>query len=435
MSSVHAQRRARLLDRIGEGVVVVECGREPRNPTGHDVVYHPRPSFHYLTGFSERDAVLVMSRGADGETRSTLFVLPRDAKAEMWTGRRLGAEAARDLVGVDEAHEPTALDEKLPDLLKGHAHLHCELFEDTPLRAKLLGWCNRRLGAKTLADIVPQTLHNLAWTLAQMRLYKDEAEIEAIRAAVAVTEPAYRQVMAECRAGLTEGDLQAILDGGFLRDGGQGPAYGTIVASGDNANILHYVNNDQPLCDGDLVLIDAAAQARHYACDVTRTFPVNGRFSPVQRDVYEIVLESMQAGFALAVPGGSMDAIHAATMARLTDGLIELGVLDGSLDELIEQKAAGPFCPYSICHPIGLNVHDPGPRLDDAGQELLLQPGAVFTVEPGLYFPADNEGLPEHLRGLGLRIEDDLLITAHGHENLTAGIAKEPDEVERWCEG
>ncbi|MBI5832042.1 MAG: aminopeptidase P N-terminal domain-containing protein [Armatimonadetes bacterium] len=435
MSSAYAQRRARLLDRIGAGVVVVECGREPRNPSGHDTAYHPRPSFHYLTGFSERDGVLVLSRSSEGETKSTLFVLPRDAKAEMWTGRRVGAEAARELVGVDEAHDLTELDEKLPGLLRGHADLYLEVFEETALRAKLLGWCNRRVGAKTPADIVPQTLHNLTWTLAQMRLYKDDTEIEAIRAAVAVTEPAYRRVMAECRPGLTEGDLQAVLDGGFLRDGGQGPAYGTIVASGDNANVLHYVNNDQPLRDGDLVLIDAAAQARHYACDVTRTFPIGGRFTPIQRDVYQIVLESMHAGFALARPGGSMDAIHEATMARLTDGLLALGALSGSRDELLEKKAAGPFCPYSICHPIGLNVHDPSPRLDDAGHELLLQPGAVFTVEPGLYFPADNAELPAHLRGLGLRIEDDLLITADGYENLTAGIAKQPDEVEAWCGG
>ena len=422
-----------MLDQIGSGVVVVECGREPRNPTGHDVTYHPRPSFYYLTGFSERDSVLVLSRGGDGESKSALFVLPRDAKAEMWTGRRVGAEAARELVGVDEAYDLTALDEKLPGLLKGHADLWLEVFEETPLRAKLLGWCNRRLGAKTLADITPQRLHNLAWTLAPMRLYKDEAEIEAIRAAVAVTDPAYRQVMAECREGLTEGDLQGILDGGFLRDGGQGPAYGSIVASGDNANILHYVNNDQPLRDGDLVLIDAAAQKQHYACDVTRTFPVSGRFTAVQRDVYQIVLESMHAGFAQARPDSTMDAIHEATMARLLDGLLELGVLSGSRDELLEKKAAGPFCPYSICHPIGLNVHDPSPRLTDDGLELKLQPGAVFTVEPGLYFPADNEELPEHLRGLGLRIEDDLLITADGYENLTAGIAKDVDEVEAWC--
>jgi Xaa-Pro aminopeptidase len=428
-----ALRRRRLLADLDEGVVVIEAGREPHLPDRRGVPFHPKPSFYYLTGLRERDAVLVLCKTSEGATSSVLFVAPRDPKAERWTGPRLGPEAAREAVGVDEALPLTELDEKLPPLLKGHANLYLEVFEDTPLRGKLLSWCNRRAGAKEPAEIVPQSLHNLAWRLGQMRLYKDASELAAVRTAVAVTVPGYREAMAACRPGLRERDLQAVLDGAFLRGGGQGPAYETIVAGGVNATVLHYVHNDAPLRDGDLVLIDAAATADHYACDVSRTFPVNGRFGPVQRDVYQIVLEALQAGCAHARPGGSLDAIHEASMERLLDGLLALGALQGSRDELREKKAAGEFCPYSICHPIGLHVHDPCPRLDDAYQPLDLRPGMVFTVEPGLYFPVDSEELPAHLRGIGVRIEDDLLITADGHENLTAGIAKAPDEVERWC--
>jgi len=388
--------------------------------------------FHYLTGFDHPDAVAVLR--TDGGPAYTLYVQPRQREAETWTGRRPGVEGAVQDHGADEARPETAFREELPGLVERARRLfhvlghHPEL--DARIAETLDGLRRRsRLGAVPPSEIVdPRTI------LHEMRLRKGPEEIALLRRAAAITAEAHRDAAALACEGRREYELEAALEHAFRRLGAAGPAYGTIVGGGANATVLHYVTNRDALRAGEMVLIDAGCELEGYASDVTRTWPVGGRYQGAGRDVYQVVLEAQEAALAVAKPGATLDDAHDAAVRRLTEGMVELGLLEGEVDGLLESHAYRSYYMHRTSHWLGLDVHDVGAYVQD-GRPRALEPGMVFTVEPGLYVAPDAEAADPRLRGIGVRIEDDVLVTEAGHENLNTAIPKRIPDVEAWIAG
>lgn len=430
---LYAERRRRVLAALGDdGVLVLPAAPELVAGRDTELRYRPDTDLFYLTGYTEPEAVLVLAPGA--EAPCTLFVRPRDAERELWTGRRGGVEAAQALYGADAAYPVAELGTRLPDLLAGRASLYApmagrahadELVRDVLARGRTARQRSGR-GARTLLD--PGAL------LDEMRLFKDAHELALMREAARITIEAFREGAAAAHEGAGEWEVQAALEFGFRRRGSDGPAFESIVAGGENATILHYVANDRILRAGELLLVDAGASWRGYAADITRTFPVSGRFSPGQRAVYEAVLAAHQAAIGACRPGAPVDGVHRAAVRALVTALVEQGLLRGVVDELVEQEQSyKPYYPHKTSHWLGLDVHDVGDYAR-AGASRPLEPGMVLTVEPGLYIPADAQDAPEALRGTGVRIEDDVLITDAGAEVLTAALPVGIDEVERMVQ-
>jgi Xaa-Pro aminopeptidase len=429
-SLVYAARRQRFFERMGPGAIAfVQGARLVTRSADTEFPFRQDSDFHYLTGFDHPHAVAVLR--SDGGPQYTLFVEPRDRAAETWTGYRPGVEGAVADFGADEAYPIGELDAKLPGLLERAARLFHVLGRDAKLDARIIEILDHmrlrsRLGLVPAAEIVDprHVLH-------EMRLLKEPAELEIMRRAAAISAEAHREAARGAEDGRFEYELEATLHYQFRRLGASGPAYGSIVGGGRNATVLHYIRNDQKLVDGELVLIDAGCELEGYASDVTRTYPVGGSYQGPQRAVYEAVLEANLAGLALAKPGSTLAEIHAATTRRLVEGMVELGLLSGSVDELIRSEAHRRFYMHNTSHWLGLDVHDVG-AYAVAGKPRTLAPGMVFTVEPGLYVAADDEQAPAELRGIGVRIEDDVAISASGCEVLTAAIPKHPADVEAW---
>ena len=425
-----AHRRSRLAERMGEACVAVvpAAFEQPRNRD----VHHPfrqDSDFFYLTGFPEPEAVAVIAPGRP-EGAFILFCRPKDAKREQWDGRRAGPEGAMADYGADQAHPLDQLDEELPKLLVGRRRVVFPLGRDVAWDRRLMGWLRRARGVARGCPTLPTTVELPQHFIHELRLIKSTAELEAMRRAAGVTVAAHRRAMQTVQAGMPEFELEAEMLSIFHRFGGQ-PAYPSIVAGGANACILHYVENRQRLRDGDLVLIDAGCELDGYAADITRTFPVNGTFSGEQRAVYELVLAAQQAAMDAVAPGRSFDDFHAAATRVLVQGMVDLGWLSGEVDTLIEEKAHHAFYPHRTGHWLGMDVHDVGlPGEDNRWRP--LEPGMVVTVEPGLYVMPGAEGVEPRWHGIGVRIEDDVVVTEEGARNLTAGAPKAPDELEGW---
>ncbi len=427
---MYAARRQRLLERMGPGAVAILQGaRLLTRSADTEFPFRQDSDFRYLTGFDHPHALAVLR--SDGGPPYTLFVEPRDSKAETWTGYRPGVEGAVTDFGADEAYPVAELDAKLPGLLERAKRLFHVLGRDAKLDARIVEILEQmrlrsRLGLVPAAEIIDprHVLHEL-------RLRKEPAELAIMRRAASISAEAHREAARIAEDGRFEYELEAMLLYQFRRLGASGPAYGSIVGSGRNATVLHYIRNDQKLVDGELVLIDAGCELDGYASDVTRTYPVGGSYRGVQRAVYEVVLEAQLAGLALAKPGATLPAIHEATTRRLVEGMRELGLLSGSVDDLIRSEAHRRYYMHNTSHWLGLDVHDVGPYAVE-GKPRSLEPGMVFTVEPGLYVAADDEEAPAELRGIGVRIEDDVAIHADGCEVLTAAIPKHPADVEAW---
>lgn len=391
-----------------------------------DYPFRQRSDFHYLTGFPEPDALLLLLPGREaGE--SVLFCQERNPAIEAWTGIRFGIEGALAHFAIDEAFENPVRVEHLAELIDGRETLYLLLDDAESLaladevRSELKGRARR--GA-----IAPQALADLAPLLHEQRLAKSEAELALLRHAGEVSAQAHVRAMRTARPGLHEYHLQAELEHEFRWQGAQGPAYDSIVGGGANACVLHYIENHDPLEDGELVLIDAGAEFDLYAGDITRTFPVNGRFSSAQRQLYDIVLAAQERAIEAVTPGATLAAIHQSVVRDLSRGLVELGLLEGDLEAVISEERYKRFYLHSTSHWLGLDVHDVGSYRRD-GEPRPLVPGMVLTVEPGLYIP-DDEDIPEAFRGIGIRIEDDVAVTADGHEVLTAGVPKRAAEIE-----
>jgi Xaa-Pro aminopeptidase len=427
--SSFAKRRARVLERLGDGVMILPAAVHALRNNDTEYEYRPDSDLYYLTGFAEPESVLVLAPQRASE-RVVLFLRPRDRALETWTGKRLGVDAAAEALGVDAAYPIEELSARLPEYLVGasrtFARLGASEVFDRLVHAAVEGARarTRRGGIAPSAFLDPGTI------LHELRLIKDGGEIETMRRTAAITRLGHIAGMRATRPGLHEYQLESIIESTYRMNGAQDLAYPSIVAGGENATILHYNTNRETLRDGDLVLVDSAAELDLYASDVTRTWPVNGRFSAEQRAIYEIVLAAQRAAIAQVRPGLHVRSAHEAAVRVLTEGLIELGLIAGSLDEAIAAEAYRPFYMHGTGHWIGLDVHDVGAYfLPDGKTRRPLEPGMVITVEPGLYIAPDLE-CDARFKGIGIRIEDDILCGALGPENLSPGIPKEIAEIE-----
>ncbi|MDX1375238.1 MAG: aminopeptidase P N-terminal domain-containing protein [Burkholderiales bacterium] len=424
--AVHAARRARFLRAMGDGVAVIPTAPERiRNRDSH-YPYRHDSYFYYLTGFTEPEAALVLVGGA--APRAILFCRERNAEREVWDGVRYGPEGARERFGFDEAHPIAALDEQLPALLENRPALLAPLGADPDWDARAMRWLNA-VRAKSRAGIeAPGRIHDVRALLDEMRLVKDAHELACMRRAAAISADAHRRAMRATRPGRFEYEIEAELLYAFRRQGAQFPAYWPIVAGGRSACTLHYVANDARLEARTLLLIDAGCELESYAADITRTFPVDGRFTRAQRDVYEIVLAAQRAAIEQVRPGNAWNEPHDAAVRVLAQGMLDLKLLSGSLDEVLEKEAYKRFYMHRTGHWLGLDVHDAG-EYKRSGLWRTLEPGMTLTVEPGLYIRAADD-VPEALRDIGVRIEDDVAITPQGCEVLTAAAPKAADEIE-----
>jgi len=424
-----AQRRQQLMQNIGaDAVAIVPAALHYRRNRDTEYRFRQDSDFYYLSGFAEPEALLVLLPGrAEGEF--VMFCRPRDREMEIWNGYRAGPEGAITDFGAQQAFTIDELDKRLPDLLAGRDRVYAPMGVQPAFDQRLAGWLGS-VRAKTRAGVrAPSALHLLDAALHPLRLIKSAAELAIMQRAADLSAEGHRRAMALAAPGRYEYELEAELLHTFTRHGCQAPAYGSIVGSGANACILHYGENDRRMQDGDLVLIDAGGELDHYAADITRTFPVNGRFSAPQKDLYDVVLAAQLAAIASVRPGASWQAPHEAAVRVLTQGLADYGLLQGSVDGLIETNAFRRFYMHRTGHWLGMDVHDVGDYQID-GQWRPLADGMVLTVEPGLYVSPDDETVAAHWRGIGIRIEDDVAVTAQGHHVLSAQAPKTVAEIE-----
>jgi Xaa-Pro aminopeptidase len=433
-AKTYTRRRKQLMRIAGdEAILILPAGKEvvrsrdTHYPYRQDTPYRQDSDFSYLTGFPEPEAVLVLVPGRKhGET--LLFCRERDFERESWDGPRFGPEGAVEAFGLDDAYPISDLDDILPGLLEGRTRVYYHFGRDQEFDLKLIGWLNRVRAMARQGAQPPHEFLELGHLLDEMRLFKDRDELKLMQRAVDITVLAHETAMRTARAGMREYELQAEIEGVFRRHDAE-PAYGSIVGAGSNACVLHYRANNAQANDGDLVLVDAGAEYRGYAADITRTFPVNGRFSKEQRVLHDLVGAAQLAALKHARPGVPYEEGHNAAVTTLTEGLLKLGLLKGKLERNLSEGSYRRFYRHKTGHWLGLDVHDVGEyRID--GESRLLEPGMVFTIEPGLYVAPDDTTVDAKWRGIGIRTEDDVLITSSGHEVLTDKLARSAEEIE-----
>lgn len=425
-----AERRKKFLESIGPDAAAIVIGHDAV-PRSNDTEYPFRQNsdFHYLTGFDHPSAVALF-RTDDGPPY-TLFVQAKDKSAETWHGYRPGTSGAKDDFGADEAFAIDTLLEEIPKQIERISSLYHTLGRNPDLDRTIVATLDSLRQRSKLGFEPASQIRDPRDVLHAMRLFKEPGEIEIMRRAAAITCTAHQEAARLCRDGNFEYQLEAALGHAFRRLGGSGPAYGTIVGGGKNATILHYIVNNQKLRGGELCLVDAGVELEGYASDVTRTYPVGGRFQGPSRAVYEVVLAAQKAALAVCRPGTTLPKIHETALRSLVEGMVSLGLLAGTVDDLIKSEKYREYYMHGTSHWLGLDVHDVG-VYTKKGKALTLDPGMVFTVEPGIYIPVDDTSAPEHLRGIGVRIEDDVLVTEDGIENFNHAIPKQPDEIEAW---
>lgn len=423
------QRRSKLLAQLdNHSVAIIPAAVEITRSRDTEFPFRQDSDFFYLTGFKEPDAVLVLSKDKQGEGKSTLFCRNKDKTAEIWHGRRVGYESAKSDYLFDETYPLSELDDELLQLVNGNCTLFYAQGTYSTFDDKVWALLNTLRGAPKKGYRAPEIIKDTRPLIHEMRLFKSDAEIAVMRKAGQISAEGHVRAMQFAKPDATEYQLEAELHHHYAMNGARYPAYGTIVGSGNNANILHYTENSDTLKAGDLVLIDSGCELEGYAADITRTFPVSGKFSEPQKTIYELVLKAQAAAFEHVKPGGTLVAANKAVMTVMTQGLIELGILSGELDTLVEKQACKAFYMHGLGHWLGLDVHDVGEyKLDEADRP--FAPGMVLTIEPGLYFDEDAQ-VPEQYKGIGIRIEDDLLVTENGHENLTQDVPKTVAEIE-----
>jgi len=430
MYQTHAERRQRLMLQMGEGIAILPTAAEVQRNADNAYPYRADSHFLYLTGFSEPDAVLVLDASVG---KSLLFCREKNSEREVWEGFRFGPDGAREAFGFDEAYPISELDARLPDLLSGQKSLWWNIGRKPDFDRQVHGWLEAVRQRFRTGEQAPGVYHDLLLLLDEMRMVKDARERELLRRAGQISAQGHIRAMRATRPGMMEYQVEAEILHCFIQHGARYPAYESIVAGGANACTLHYSANDVRLNDGDLLLIDAGCELNGYAGDITRTFPVNGKFTAVQRDVYEIVLAAELAGIAAVKPGALWNEPGDAALKVLVQGMLDLKLLTGSVDGVIESGAFRQFYMHGIGHMIGLDVHDVGQR-KQAGLWRAYQPGMCTTIEPGLYIrPAAN--VPPALWNIGIRIEDDVLVTDDGREVYTADVPKQIDEIEILMQG
>ncbi len=449
---VYANRRRDIMDGMGPAVAVFPAAKELIRSNDSTFPFRQDSDFHYLTGFPEPDALAVLISAEP--QRFVLFTRPRDPKQEIWTGRRYGPEGAKEVFGADEAYPVDALDRTMPEILSNVDRVYFAFGKEDAWDRRMMGWINqvrtrgRRGAVKPPTELIDTTL-----LIHEKRMIKDAGEIERMRKAAGITAEAHMLAMKECSPGMRERDLQTRLEHCCLSQGAQAMAYETIVAGGPNACVLHYVENSARLKEGDLVLIDAGCELDNYASDISRTFPVSGRFNEAQKKIYEIVLEAQKTGINMARQGETIRSVHSSVVDLFAERLVELGLLKGDperhariclrtaetsqeeegLENLDEGEIGlNHYYMHNTSHWLGMDVHDVG-RYREGGAWRGLEPGMILTVEPGLYIAADADYAPEAYRGIGVRIEDDVLVTGGEPEILTEACVKSVEEVEAAC--
>lgn len=421
-------RRAALMEHLPPGAAMLVPGASlVTRSNDSEYPFRQQSDFYYLTGITEPDALLVLLPDQDGGT-SVVFCQDRDPTLEAWTGRRLGASGVMTRHGIDQAFENAEREERLEALLDGRTRLYLPLDDEQALAIADEALARARAGRRRGKPALQGFFDNRE-LIHEQRLIKSPAEIELLRHAARISALAHCRAMRTCAPGLFEYQLQAELEHAFVWHGGSGPAYGTIVGGGANACVLHYIENSAELAANTLVLIDAGAEFDLYAGDITRTFPVDGRFGDAQRALYEVVLRAQERAVAAVAPGVTLADIHAGVAEDLTRGLIELGLLEGEVEARIEDESYRRFYLHSTSHWLGLDVHDVGGYRLDEDTARPLAPNMVVTVEPGLYVP-DAEDLPPAYRGIGIRIEDNVVVTDTGGEVLTGDVPKQVEEIE-----
>ncbi len=412
-------------------VAIIPAAHEKTRSYDTEYKFRQDSDFWYLTGFPEPDAIAVIDP-QNKKSPFTLYVRPRDPLMETWFGRREGVEGAKKNYGADSAFPIEKFEKDLPKLLDGHDRLYYRFSTDAELDQKVLGYLTEQRVRRLKTAYPPHTIIDPTIITGEMRLHKTSEEVEHMQTAATIAAEAHILAMKKVKPGMNEGQVESLMEAYMKDKGASGVAYNSIVGGGANATILHYVENNMPLSDGDLILIDAGAEYKGYASDITRTFPVNGKFSSAQREVYDVVLDVQKKCVDYTVKGNTVKARQEYSIELLTEGMIKLGLLKGKTKDLIKKKEYLRYYMHGVGHYLGLDVHDAGRYFTDQGAKNSkpFAPGMVLTVEPGIYVPIDDKRAPAKYRGIGIRIEDDVLVTADGNRNLTAKVTKEADEIE-----
>jgi Xaa-Pro aminopeptidase len=428
-TEIFSERRKRLIEKIGPDAIVV-LPSAPVSVRSNDVefIYRQDSDFYYLTGFAEPESIAVIAPGHK-DAEFVLFVRPRDKERETWTGRRAGVEGAVIDYGADKAYTVAELDRVLGEYLHGYQRVLFPIGINQEMTDRMLAMLRASYQRRPQSGDGPAGILDPRHVIHEMRLFKRPEEIVAMRHAGEISNQAHRRAMREGRPGMMEWEIEALIDYSFRSRGAAGPSYPSIVASGPNATVLHYITNDRRIEPGDLILVDAGCEYDFYASDVTRTYPVGARFSPLQRELYEIVLGAQSKAIESVRPGVKVEEVHNLALGVLVEGMRAHGLLAGSAEEIISSQSYRRFYMHRTSHWLGMDVHDVG-LYRIGGESRKLEPGMVLTVEPGFYIAPDDESAPERYRGIGIRIEDDVLVTADGYDVITAAIPKSVADLE-----
>jgi len=412
-------------------IAIIPAGHEATRSYDTEFRFRQDSDFWYLTGFPEPDAVAVIDP-SNKKAKFTLYVRPRDLEMETWFGRREGVKGAVKNYGADNALTIEKFARDLPGLLDGHEKVYYRFAVDKDLDQQILAYLSNQRVRRLKTAYPPHTIIDPTIILGELRLHKTEAEVEYMQTAATISAEAHVLAMRKTKPGMNEYQVESLVES-YMRDrGATGIAYNSIVGGGENATILHYVENNRPLKDGDLILIDAGAEYKGYAADITRTFPINGKYSDAQREVYDVVLDVQMQCIEATKTGNTVRKRQELSIELLTEGMKKLGLLKGKTSDLIKKKSYMKYYMHGVGHYLGLDVHDAGRYFTDqeAKHSRPFAPGMVLTVEPGLYIPPDDKSAPAKYRGIGVRIEDDVLVTEEGNRNLTSKVPKDPEEIE-----
>ena len=411
-------------------IAIIPAAHEATRSYDTEYRFRQDSDFWYLTGFPEPDAVAIID--PESRTPYTLYVRPRDLEMETWFGRREGVEGAVKNYKADRAFSIDRFDADLAKILDGHEKLYYRFAVDKALDLKILSYLQTQRIRRLKTAYPPHTIVDPTIILGEMRLHKNSDEVEMMQRAADIAAEAHVLAMKKVKPGMNEFQVESLMESYMRHKGANGVAYNSIIGGGDNATILHYVENNMPLNDGDLILIDAGAEYRGYASDITRTFPVNGKYTKAQREVYDVVLDVQEQCIEYTKTGNTVKGRQEFSIELLTEGMKKLGLLKGSTKELIKKKTYMKYYMHGVGHYLGLDVHDAGRYFTDqtARKSKPFAPGMVLTVEPGLYIPPDDKSAPAKYRGIGIRIEDDVLVTKDGNRNLTSKVPKDPEEIE-----
>ncbi len=424
-------RRKELMAQMEPNSIALLASAPPHMRNGDaEYLYRQNSDFYYLTGLKEEHAFLALIPGRK-QGEAVLFCQEKDKQKELWTGVLMGPDAACENLGIDDAFPISDIDDILPGLIEGRDRVYYSMGKDDQFDNQVMDWVKVIRNKAKMGAHPPGEFLVLDHLLHELRLFKSAGEIKSMEKAAKISAEGHKRAMACCKPGIKEYEMEAELLYAFTRNGSRAPAYNSIVATGENACILHYNTNDAEVKEGDLILIDAGCEYEYYASDITRTFPATGKFSPEQKAIYEIVLAAQDAAIAAVAPGASWDEPHNASVKVITQGLVKLGLLKGKVSQLIKVGAYRDFYMHRVGHWIGMDVHDVGDyKIDDHWR--LLEPGMVTTIEPGIYISPDNKKVEKRWRGIGVRIEDDVLVTKQGNKILSKGIPKTVEEIETF---